>query len=204
MAEVDPSTARKRRKEILTTHRIAKRTKPNEHDHPTSITDHSDNDHEVEDPSSKQSKSKTKYQNRYEPEVPMTKEEAAEWRREARRKRNRESAAASRNKVRNRITELEDEVKDWGSKYHGLMTRIQRLEETLQEATPSNNFVPSQSLNQSLVSPHISPQGLRTLNQDSALPLFPLLNNSQRQVMNGSSTLQGSNNQEHHVIEMTS
>lgn len=41
-------------------------------------------------------KAKTKYQNRYVPDVPMTKEQEAEWRREARRKRNRESAAASR------------------------------------------------------------------------------------------------------------
>jgi hypothetical protein len=193
---INTAIARKRRKQKMESHRFT-----------VSDTDSSSCREHEEEPAKRRrldENARRKYQNRYEPEVPMTKEELAEWRREARKKRNRESAAASRNKVRNRITELEDEVKDWESKYRGLMTRIQRLEENLQEATPSNHILPSQSLNQSLVSPHISPQGLRTFNQDSALPLFPLLNNSQRQVMNGSSTLQGSNNQEHHVIEMTS
>jgi hypothetical protein len=73
-------------------------------------------------------KPKTKYQNRYEPPTSMTKEQAAEWRREARRKRNRESAAASRNKVRSRITELEGEVDDWKNKYASLLQRIESLE----------------------------------------------------------------------------
>eukprot|EP00554_Chaetoceros_debilis_P016963 CAMPEP_0194111726 /NCGR_PEP_ID=MMETSP0150-20130528/10654_1 /TAXON_ID=122233 /ORGANISM="Chaetoceros debilis, Strain MM31A-1" /LENGTH=537 /DNA_ID=CAMNT_0038801227 /DNA_START=117 /DNA_END=1732 /DNA_ORIENTATION=- len=72
---------------------------------------------------------KTKYQNRYEPDVPMTKEQAADWRREARRKRNRESAAASRNKVRSRISELETEVDEWKDKYEGLLGRIRKLEQ---------------------------------------------------------------------------
>ncbi len=114
----DPSTARKRRKEILTTTRqnVNKRSKPN------------DPDKDNKDVTTCSEKSKTKYQNRYEPEVPMTKEEAAEWRREARRKRNRESAAASRNKVRNRIAELEEEVEEWKNKYQSLFERIGALE----------------------------------------------------------------------------
>lgn len=58
----------------------------------------------------------------------MNKEDTAEWRREARRKRNRESAAASRNKVRNRIAELEDEVLDWKTKCDNLFERIDALE----------------------------------------------------------------------------
>mmetsp|Transcript_2805 Transcript_2805/g.3353 ORF Transcript_2805/g.3353 Transcript_2805/m.3353 type:complete len:266 (+) Transcript_2805:47-844(+) len=78
-------------------------------------------------------KSNTKYQNRYEPEVPMTKEQEAEWRKEARKQRNRESAAASRNKVRNRIVELEAEVEGWKAKYMVLMQRLDALE----KATPS-------------------------------------------------------------------
>ena len=47
---------------------------------------------------------------KYDPDVPMTKEEATVWRREQRRKRNRESAAASRQRQRDRIQELEEEV----------------------------------------------------------------------------------------------
>eukprot|EP00591_Stephanopyxis_turris_P004341 CAMPEP_0195520706 /NCGR_PEP_ID=MMETSP0794_2-20130614/17461_1 /TAXON_ID=515487 /ORGANISM="Stephanopyxis turris, Strain CCMP 815" /LENGTH=311 /DNA_ID=CAMNT_0040650123 /DNA_START=9 /DNA_END=941 /DNA_ORIENTATION=+ len=57
---------------------------------------------------------------RYEPDVPMTKEEAEAWRKEARRLRNRESAAASRQKVRGRITELESQMKHWKSKYESI------------------------------------------------------------------------------------
>jgi len=77
-------------------------------------------------------KSNTKYQNRYEPDVPMTKEQEAEWRKEARKQRNRESAAASRSKVRNRIIELESEVEGWKAKYVALMQRLDALE----KATP--------------------------------------------------------------------
>jgi len=73
--------------------------------------------------------SKTKKpQMRYEPDVPMTKEEAAVWRREQRRKRNRESAAASRQRQRDRITELEVEVDDWKVKFQLAMDRLQKLE----------------------------------------------------------------------------
>jgi len=43
----------------------------------------------------------------------ISKEEASAMRREARRVRNRESAAASRAKIRNRISELEEEVNMW-------------------------------------------------------------------------------------------
>lgn len=71
---------------------------------------------------------KKKTQIRYDPDVPMSKEQLAAWRREARRVRNRESAAASRQRIRNRITELEDEVADWKSKYAEAMERLQTLE----------------------------------------------------------------------------
>eukprot|EP00559_Dactyliosolen_fragilissimus_P004677 CAMPEP_0184860068 /NCGR_PEP_ID=MMETSP0580-20130426/5022_1 /TAXON_ID=1118495 /ORGANISM="Dactyliosolen fragilissimus" /LENGTH=171 /DNA_ID=CAMNT_0027357025 /DNA_START=27 /DNA_END=539 /DNA_ORIENTATION=- len=56
---------------------------------------------------------KKQVQKRYDPDVPMSKEEEQAWRREQRRKRNRESAAASRQKQRDRIFELEAEVDDW-------------------------------------------------------------------------------------------
>jgi hypothetical protein len=59
----------------------------------------------------------------------MTKEETSAWRKEERRKRNRESAAASRQKTRDRITELEDEVNLWKSKFDEAARRILALEE---------------------------------------------------------------------------
>jgi hypothetical protein len=45
--------------------------------------------------------------------------------------RNRQSAAASREKVRSRITELEAEVAGWKLKYETVMSRIQLLEDKL-------------------------------------------------------------------------
>ena len=71
---------------------------------------------------------KKKPQNKYEPDVPMTKEEAAAWRREQRRKRNRESAAASRQKQRDRITELEAELGEWKAKFSAVMGRLNAAE----------------------------------------------------------------------------
>lgn len=58
-----------------------------------------------------------KKQSRYDPGVPMTREELKNWRKEARRVRNRESAAASRKKNKERITELEMEVETIKTKY---------------------------------------------------------------------------------------
>jgi len=71
---------------------------------------------------------------RYEPDIPMTKEEAAVWRREQRRKRNRESAAASRQLQRDRITELEDEVDDWKVKFQESVDRLTKLESLYETA----------------------------------------------------------------------
>lgn len=69
-----------------------------------------------------------KKQARYVPAVKMTKEELTMWRKEARRVRNRESAAASRQKTQKRITELEDEVGAITKKYHAALRRIEELE----------------------------------------------------------------------------
>jgi chromosome segregation ATPase len=80
-----------------------------------------------------------KTQIRYDPEIPMNKEQLAAWRREARRVRNRESAAASRQRIRNRISELEDEVSQWKSKYSQAMQRLEAL-----EAAVANNNSNSQ------------------------------------------------------------
>jgi len=55
--------------------------------------------------------------------------EVSAWRKEERRKRNRESAAASRQKTRDRISELEDEVTLWKSKFDEATVRIAMLEQ---------------------------------------------------------------------------
>ncbi|KAL7461296.1 hypothetical protein ACHAXS_001714 [Conticribra weissflogii] len=67
-----------------------------------------------------------KGQIQYNPDVPMTKEQLTAWRREMRRVRNRESAAASRRKVRDRIEELEEEVGKWKKKYEEVMERLEK------------------------------------------------------------------------------
>lgn len=71
---------------------------------------------------------KKKTQIRYDPDVEMDKEQLASWRREARRVRNRESAAASRQRIRNRINELEDECEQWKTKYHEAMEKLEILQ----------------------------------------------------------------------------
>lgn len=69
-----------------------------------------------------------KRQHRYDPGVSMTREELKAWRKEARRVRNRESAAASRKRNRERITELESEVDVLKTKYSAALKRILDLE----------------------------------------------------------------------------
>mmetsp|Transcript_24246 Transcript_24246/g.34695 ORF Transcript_24246/g.34695 Transcript_24246/m.34695 type:complete len:230 (-) Transcript_24246:55-744(-) len=69
-----------------------------------------------------------KTQIQYNPDVPMSKEQLTAWRREMRRVRNRESAAASRRKVRDRIQELEQEVKGWKDRYEEVMARLAQAE----------------------------------------------------------------------------
>ncbi len=69
-----------------------------------------------------------KTQIQYNPDVPMSKEQLTAWRREMRRVRNRESAAASRRQVRDRIQELEEEVKGWKDRYEEVMARLSQAE----------------------------------------------------------------------------
>jgi hypothetical protein len=131
------TVARKRRRQII----LSQRTKVNEDESPASKktrielitspeTAHGD---EIDVHSSTvtqcASKNQTKKpQMRYDPGVPMTKEETAAWRKEQRRKRNRESAAASRQRQRDRIAELEEEVSEWKLKYEEALKRIEGLE----------------------------------------------------------------------------
>lgn len=89
--------------------------------------------------------SKTKKtQIRYDPDVPMSKDQLAAWRREARRVRNRESAAASRQRIRNRISELEDEVGEWKTKYSQAIQRLEALEKCIAANTNGNAELPPQ------------------------------------------------------------
>lgn len=67
-------------------------------------------------------------QMKYDPSIPMTKEETSVWRREQRRKRNRESAAACRRRQRDRISELEVEVSDWRAKFDEALNKLKDLE----------------------------------------------------------------------------
>lgn len=89
-----------------------------------------------------------KTQIRYDPDVPMNKDQLAAWRREARRVRNRESAAASRQRIRNRISELEDEVGDWKTKYSQAIQRLEALERCI--AANVNNEPDQQATEQKL------------------------------------------------------
>ena len=65
---------------------------------------------------------------KYDPEVPLTKEETSAWRREQRRKRNRESAAACRKRQRDRISELEVQVADWKAKFDEAVRKLGEAE----------------------------------------------------------------------------
>ena len=92
---------------------------------------------------------KKKPQMKYDPDVPMSKEEAAAWRREQRRKRNRESAALSRQRQRDRIGDLEVEVEQWKNKVESIMERIKSLEAA--SGIDSSTLVPETPLQDSIV-----------------------------------------------------
>jgi len=81
-----------------------------------------------EPPDSDRDGKSRKTQITYNPDITMTKEQLTAWRREMRRVRNRESAAASRRKVRDRIDELEDEVEIWKIRYQEVMARLGQTE----------------------------------------------------------------------------
>jgi hypothetical protein len=146
---VDPAEARKRRKAIITSQRQESESNDNvaaaaHHSASASISSDTSTHEKNNDSSSKPPKKRSidecegedhdnddskKTQIRYDPEVPMSKEQLAVWRREARRVRNRESAAASRQRIRSRITELETEIDGWKSKYSQAMERLEQLEQ---------------------------------------------------------------------------
>jgi hypothetical protein len=80
-----------------------------------------------------------KKQSRYDPGVKMDREELRDWRKEARRVRNRQSAAESRLRNRDRITELESEADVLKSKYSAALQRIVELEAA---AAVNDSFTP--------------------------------------------------------------
>jgi Basic region leucine zipper len=99
-----------------------------------------------------------KKQARYEPEVPMPKSELAKWRKEARRVRNRESAAASRHKTRLRIEELEAQVAQLQSQCRDWEQLVAQLQAKAAAATISTSTaVPDEASVVSCVSPLLSP-----------------------------------------------
>jgi hypothetical protein len=71
------------------------------------------------------------------PGVTMAKEDLKKWRKDARRVRNRESAAASRRKIKGRIEELECDLGNLSDKYQGALQRIAELEALVGRATSS-------------------------------------------------------------------
>eukprot|EP00539_Tryblionella_compressa_P007700 CAMPEP_0178765812 /NCGR_PEP_ID=MMETSP0744-20121128/18677_1 /TAXON_ID=913974 /ORGANISM="Nitzschia punctata, Strain CCMP561" /LENGTH=357 /DNA_ID=CAMNT_0020421385 /DNA_START=51 /DNA_END=1124 /DNA_ORIENTATION=- len=91
-----------------------------------------------------------KKQSRYDPGVPMTRDELKAWRKEARRVRNRESAAASRKKNRERITELESELDGIKSKYKAALKVILDLEAN-RSVSDNASFTPPALLRQDLM-----------------------------------------------------
>lgn len=97
-----------------------------------------------------------KMQSRYDPGVSMTKVELKTWRKEARRVRNRESAAQSRQKNRQAIDTLETEVKGMQTKYDAALRYILHLEDQLRRErsvssfSSSSSFCPSTVLRQDL------------------------------------------------------
>lgn len=149
---LDSSTveARKRRREILSSQRsLAPETVSSastSESVPTTkkrrVSTDESLDSDVESRTTVTSKGGKKPQMKYDPDVPMTKDDAAAWRREQRRKRNRESAAASRQRQRDRIAELEIEVGDWKDKYDEMMSKIRKLED-ITGSSKTAEFVPT-------------------------------------------------------------
>jgi hypothetical protein len=100
-----------------------------------------------------------KPQMKYDPDVPMTKEQAAVWRREQRRKRNRESAAASRQRQRDRIAELEVELDEVKGQFDEVVEKLRELEAITNTSVTADLLtdLPKSSSTAGVVSPSSSP-----------------------------------------------
>ena len=140
----DPTDVRKRSLDFLSSERVSPLPPPitssatfaveplhkksKQHHEQTVVSSDDDEAGSLTGTTTKKSNTK-KPQMKYDPDVPMSKEEATAWRREQRRKRNRESAAASRQRQRDRITELEAELEQWKSACDAVEAKIRALEE---------------------------------------------------------------------------
>jgi len=116
------------------------------HQHQTVVSSDDESGSSISSSSSnaitKKKKKKKKPQMKYDPDVPMTKEEATAWRRDQRRKRNRESAAASRQKQRDRIAELEEEVEQYKKAFEAVQAQIKALEKPQQDPNEIRSETP--------------------------------------------------------------
>lgn len=114
---------------------------------------------------------------RYDPEVPMTKEEAAAWRREARRVRNRQSAAASRQKTRDRIEELEAEVQGWQNKMAALQVKVRAYEQehSVEIAPACDTQVSAPQVKKEVSSSSVSPSQIASATAAALVDLSPVL-----------------------------
>lgn len=154
--------------------------------------------------------------NRYEPGVPMAKEELKKWKKEARRVRNRESAAASRRKVNGRVAELESQVGDLRAKYEEALRRISELE-ALVEKRRTNSFgdrntdirKKESEANLHLVSPNSSRKSsaahdLESLLPSLTLPLMPSSSSMLEIENNSESTKRKSTEKGEHITDFVS
>jgi len=105
----------------------------------------------------KPSMTKKRTQNCFNPGVPMGKAEVSAWRKSQRRIRNRISAAASRQKVRKRITELEKDVQLWKAKYAYAIDYLRKYEPNFDDrATASFPDVVSSCVSPPLTSNNVT------------------------------------------------
>jgi hypothetical protein len=88
--------------------------------------------------------SRKKKGKKYLPDTRMSKEEETIWRRDARRKRNRDSARASRARVQQRLHHLESELNLWKQKYFKLHAKLE------EQLTPNNK--------NNIISPCLTPK----------------------------------------------
>jgi hypothetical protein len=87
----------------------------------------------------------------------MNREELKAWRKEARRVRNRESAAASRKRTRDRIEELEGQVQVLEDKYSAALQRIAELEADKMTTTSTQDLLVSATTVSPTTSPNLTP-----------------------------------------------
>eukprot|EP00956_Cyclotella_meneghiniana_P008365 scaffold11244_cov75-Cyclotella_meneghiniana.AAC.3 len=106
------------------------------------------------------------------PKVFMSREELAAWRKEQRRERNRQSAADSRNKTKQKITELEAEVSEYKSLCEAMQKKMAQMEKQIQLLTAAAEQNIAQRCG--AISPGTEPE-VPSLHKSQHLTLFPPL-----------------------------